>query len=235
VPRAYSPGQLESDWKYYSTSAASTPSSPIAVAIDCEMGTAESGDIELIRVSVVDYFTGAVLLDRLVYPNVKMAHFNTKFTGITRRDMEGARRNKTCLFGRNKARKAVYNLVGPETIVIGHGAQSDFNCMRWIHPLVIDTLLVEQEVKVDEDLAAEMELRMELRQRAEEGRDYEDLLAAPLPGQGGGLSLKALAKKLLDREIQVNGRGHDSTEDALATRDILHYRISQMMHPAPAD
>jgi DNA polymerase III epsilon subunit-like protein len=39
-------------------------------------------------------------------------------------------------------------------------------------------------------------------------------------------SLKALAKKHLNRDIQTNGkRGHDSLEDAVAARDIVHWNV----------
>jgi DNA polymerase III epsilon subunit-like protein len=39
-------------------------------------------------------------------------------------------------------------------------------------------------------------------------------------------SLKNLAKKYLSRDIQMSGRdGHDSLEDAVAARDLVHYQI----------
>lgn len=194
------------------------------------MGTAESGESELIRVSVVDYFTGTVLLDRLVYPSVKMTHFNTVFTGVTRKAMEDARRKKTCLFGRNKARKAVYELIGPETIVIGHGGHGDFISLRWIHPLVIDTLILEQNKRIDEEIATEMAKAARIEEEPREPSDGgEETGEATKPAQKGGLSLKVLARTRLNREIQVKGKGHDSTEDALATRDILHWHIEQAM------
>ncbi|KGM91817.1 uncharacterized protein PADG_12134 [Paracoccidioides brasiliensis Pb18] len=42
-----------------------------AVAIDCEMGQGASGDSKLIRITLVDYFSSAILIDNLVYPSVK--------------------------------------------------------------------------------------------------------------------------------------------------------------------
>ena len=70
--------------------------------------------------------------------------------------------------GRDVARQAVFQYVGPSTIVIGHGAQN--------HP--------------------------------------------------DGMSLKALAMKQLGRVIQVGKKGHDSLEDALAARDLIHAHIA---------
>ena len=41
------------------------------------MGTAFDGDSELIRLTLIDYFSGETLIDSLVYPDVAMLHFNT--------------------------------------------------------------------------------------------------------------------------------------------------------------
>ena len=48
------------------------------VAINCEMGTAASGDSELIRITLIDYFSSAILIDSLVYLDVEMSHYNTQ-------------------------------------------------------------------------------------------------------------------------------------------------------------
>ena len=228
TPRTYAIGELEANWRFFRTPPAGihnrTPA--LAVAIDCEMGVAESGESELIRVSVVDYFTGIVLLDSLVWPDVKMAHYNTRFSGITRQALQDARRRRTCLFGRRNALQAVWRHVGPETIVIGHATHSDLTSLRWTHPLVIDTLLIEDAI-----LRKERQLLEEAQQENEQDGAEKDVgsqdktQAAAAGSRSGGLSLKALARDRLKREIQVHGRGHDSVEDALATRDLLHWHI----------
>lgn len=214
---------LQKNWRFFTTPAApgssrTRPTWRSAVAIDCEMGVAESGDSELIRVSVVDYFSGATLLDTLVWPDAKMQHYNTRFSGITRQDMHESRRLRTCLFGRNSARQAVWKHVGPDTIVIGHGANSDLSSLRWIHHRIVDTLLVEET----------------FTKLVKEGREVEEAAVVsavsdtPTPQKspgGRGWSLKALAHRRLDREIQKKRSGHDSVEDALAARDLLHWHI----------
>jgi DNA polymerase III epsilon subunit-like protein len=43
--------------------------------------------------------------------------------------------------------------------------------------------------------------------------------------KGGAMSLKTLAKKYLDRDIQKGNKGHDSLEDAIAARDVVHYNV----------
>ncbi|RMJ24180.1 Exonuc_X-T protein [Aspergillus sp. HF37] len=143
TPRAYGPNELEDDWTFYPTPATPSPDTRLAVALDCEMGTSFAGDAELIRISAVDYFSGRVLVDSLVYPAVAMAHFNTRYSGVTRGMLETARRDNACLHGRDEARTAVWQFVGPHTVLVMHGGKADLLALRWIHGQAIDTYMVE--------------------------------------------------------------------------------------------
>lgn len=237
VELVYSKGELEANWHFdYTPSRRPGSAAPlVAVAVDCEMGTAESGECELIRVSMVDYFTGAVLLDSLVWPDVQMAHFNTRFSGVTRQAMNEARRNRTCLFGRRGARQAIWNHVGPETVVIGHSLNSDLTSLRWIHHRVVDTLIIEDPFARAE--RARLEKLQEAHAAAVLAASEDKQPVLPVPqSQHPGCSLKALAKAYLEREIQLRGRGHDSLEDATATRDLLNWHIANRMpKPEPSN
>jgi RNA exonuclease 1 len=151
-PRHYFTGEIECLWQFHPTPPPGPPSQPrAAVAIDCEMGTAKSGDSELIRVTVIDYFSSSVLVDRLVYPNVEMEHYNTRFSGVTRKHMAIALRERICIMGRDNARREVWRFVGPDTIVVGHSASNDLTALRWIHPVVVDTFLIESAKAKEED------------------------------------------------------------------------------------
>ncbi|KAK6833492.1 hypothetical protein PG987_008186 [Apiospora arundinis] len=235
-PRQYKPGELEKNWLYHHTPLAIRQSrARIAVVFDCEMGVTEAGESELIRVSVVDYFTSDILLDSLVWPDAKMSSLNTPFSGVSWKALNDARRNRTCIFGREKARKAVWSLISPETIVIGHGANNDLNILRWIHPSIVDTLLVEQEFKEMERLSAAMAeeaANVLAQQNGKEVVDLQEVEVEDKPKEGG-LSLKKLAKERLDRAIQLKGKGHDSIEDAVATRDILHWHVARKLQTRP--
>jgi RNA exonuclease 1 len=187
--------EMSSRWQYSVTPASTTKDARKAVVIDCEMGTAASGDCELIRLTLIDYFTSQVLIDTLVWPDILMSHLNTKYSGVTWKSMREARNAKRCIFGRKNARALIWKFVSPETIVIGHGASSDLTSLRWIHPRIIDTLIVE-------------------------GNNHQ--------GKTNGLSLKRLAELRLQRIIQ-KGKGHDSLEDAIATRDLLHWNVVRMV------
>ncbi|KAF5594277.1 RNA exonuclease 3 [Fusarium pseudocircinatum] len=136
---------------------------------------------------------GNVLIDKIVWPDVPMQHLNTKWSGVTWKMMHEARNKRKCVFGWRNARSLIWKFVGPETIVIGHGVKSDLTSLRWIHPRLIDTLIVE-------------------------GNNRETTT---------GLSLKKLAEERLGRVIQ-QGKGHDSLEDAIATRDLLHWNVLKL-------
>jgi len=185
--------EISSRRQYSATPAPTKNDTRKAVVIDCEMGTAASGDNELIRLTLIDYFSSDVLIDKLVWPDVQMLHMNTKWSGVTWKMMNEARNKRKCVFGWKNARSLVWKFVSPETIVIGHGVQSDLTSLRWIHPRLIDTLIVER------------------------GNDDKKT----------GLSLKKLAEERLGRAIQ-QGRGHDSLEDAIATRDLLHWNVLKL-------
>jgi RNA exonuclease 1 len=190
---------------------------------------------------MVDFYTGAVLINSLVYPNVRMAHYNARFSGVTKQDMEEARRRNKCILGRDAARKAVYKYVGPNTVVIGHAGHQDLTSLRWTHRRIVDTLILETRKRLlDEDNAQRKEWEdVERREKAEPaapscnvGDEGDNAAANP---QRGGLSLKALTLEKLNRVIQVKGRGHDSLEDALATRDLLHWHISAVLESSPPE
>lgn len=206
------------------------------------MGTAKSGDSELIRVTLIDYFSSEVLVDKLVYPDVAMEHYNTRFSGVTRKQMEDARRLKQCLMGKKMARAAVWRFVGPHTIVVGHSVHHDFTAMRWIHNVVLDTWLVEsgkkkaQQMESSVKVEAEQdgqEQKMFLTQslgledvgKVQDARRNAEESKRKLKGSGA-LSLKTLTLERLGRNIQTAGKqGHDSLEDAIATRDLAHWNV----------
>jgi RNA exonuclease 1 len=206
------------------------------------MGTAVSGDSELIRITVIDYFTSDILLNSFVEPDVPMLHLNTKYSGVTWADIRKAKREGTCLYGTAAARKALWHFVGPQTVVVGHGASSDLRALRWIHNAVVDSQVVEsarmkkkQEEKEAATKLAMMERGENVDNLFEDGNvDAKPVIpgASAIPKQKkpkgtGDLALKTLSKKYLGRDIQMKGKvGHDSLEDAVAARDVVHWQIS---------
>ncbi|KAK3384877.1 hypothetical protein B0H63DRAFT_432374 [Podospora didyma] len=227
----YGPGEFESRWKFHSTPFDSnvSPITRAAIAIDCEMGIAVDHESELIRLTAIDYFTGTVLLDSLVWPDIQMIHYNTRYSGVTRGNMEQARRDERCLMGIDAARTELLKYVGPSTIVVGHSAYNDLVSLRWIHTAVVDSFLLGQKEKYDQQI-----LDQQARKAIQRVPTMANAVVSPYdvtPTQAGkkpedGLSLKAMAMRKLGRAIQTGGRrGHDSLEDAIASRDLVHAHI----------
>jgi RNA exonuclease 1 len=218
-------------YQCYPTTLSSPTHSDIrrAVALDCEMGQAANGDPELIRVTLIDYFSDAVLIDKLVEPDVEMAHLNTKYSGVTWADMKKARRERTILRGKFAARQAVWRYVGPNTIVVGHGLNNDLHSLRWIHRLVVDSFVTafgrRKTKEAEEARAAEA---IATAQKDSKGVDSNDTKTPSVP-KPDSLSLKALTKRNLGRDIQKGKSGHDSLEDAIASRDLVHGNVLKLM------
>ncbi|OHF03873.1 RNA exonuclease [Colletotrichum orchidophilum] len=224
-----------------------------AVAIDCEMGVAYDGESELIRVTLVDYFTSEILLDSLVYPQVRMQHYNTRYSGVSRQAMEAARSKGKCITGGlANVRAAVWEWVSAETIVVGHAVHNDLASLRWIHLKVVDSLILATDVRAEiERLEAEEAEERAKKEAAEAAAaagltlEGEDLISFDKPRdpekaegeapaekkhmkrKAGGLSLKALTSEMLGRDIQQGRAGHDSLEDALASRDLVHCFVAK--------
>ncbi|KAK3492048.1 ribonuclease H-like domain-containing protein [Neurospora hispaniola] len=256
--RLRSHGELLDEGKQAETTSAAPPSPSQfrpAVAIDCEMGVSSDFESELIRLSLIDYFSGQILIDRLVRPKVPMQHMNTRYSGVTRQDLQNAIRNRTCILGGlEEARKEVWKFVGPQTVVVGHSVRNDLSALRWIHKRCVDSLVVEEgvrrkikakeeeEEKVREKQKDERLLEISLhcgpgmaeetRRMMEEEEIKEKEKMKKMRGKRGedGMSLKALTKKKLGRVIQDGGKkGHDSVEDAVAARDLIHHHILGLM------
>jgi RNA exonuclease 1 len=113
--------------------------------------------------------------------------------------------------------------------------------LRLIHTLVVDSLVTESKrfkAKVAEEEARKAEMIAqglitaedleEEKKSIEAGANAEDKVKKK---KGGMMSLKMLAKKYLDRDIQVGKKGHDSLEDAVAARDVVHYNVLALGAP----
>lgn len=231
-----------------------------AVAIDCEMGTAFDAETALIRVTMVDYFTSVVYVDTLVMPDVPLQNYNTRYSGVTKADMDSARRNGTCLYGEAAARAAIWQWVDDQTVVVGHDVNNDLVALKWLHTVVLDSLMLESETRKKAEAIRKAE--EEAAEDAAAGDDEESAQAQQGDGAGGandggaaeelkkleikseeqkrkeraarkaeGLGLKAVTKLLLGRDIQ-RGKGHDSLEDAVASRDIVHHHVCRRLEEA---
>lgn len=100
-------------------------------AVDCEMCFTPVG-LELTQVIVLDYKKD-VVYETLVKPLNKILDYNTRFSGIREGDLEGVR---TTI---HDVQRELMKLFSSETILIGHGLDSDMDELKIFHKRFIDT------------------------------------------------------------------------------------------------
>ncbi|KAL4966367.1 ribonuclease H-like domain-containing protein [Aspergillus stella-maris] len=173
-----------------------------ALALDCEMVLVEGERTELAFLSVVDFFTGDVLINNYVKPTKRVINWSTRYSGITRTAMNAAIAAGQALDGWPGAQQALWQYADAETILIGHSLHNDLKALRIIHPKIVDSAILTAEPVFNP--GPEERLR----------RIW---------------ALKTVAEALLGRVIQTGGKnGHDCLEDTYATRDVV---IWCLLHP----
>jgi RNA exonuclease 1 len=110
------------------------------LAMDCEMCiTSPEGQtpqiFSLTRVSIINW-DGEVVLDELVKPATPITNYLTSYSGITASMLEDV---TTTL---EDIQQQLLTILTPDTILIGHSLNSDFNALQLTHPYVIDTTLI---------------------------------------------------------------------------------------------
>lgn len=103
-------------------------------ALDCEMCYTTKG-LELTRVTIVDTDCKTVY-ESLVKPMNPIVDYNTRFSGITREQME---RTSTSIL---QVQANILHLCNSKTILIGHSLESDMKALKIVHSNVIDTAVL---------------------------------------------------------------------------------------------
>ena len=126
-----------------------------AICFDCEMGYTTCG-LELIRLTATAWPDGRELLDILVRPIGEILDLNSRFSGVWPKDYASAipydPSTKQASDGTTlpiqitespaKARDLLFDLLTPDTPLIGHALENDLNAARIIHPVIVDTALL---------------------------------------------------------------------------------------------
>ncbi|CUS25025.1 LAQU0S25e00210g1_1 [Lachancea quebecensis] len=106
------------------------------LALDCEMAFTSCG-YELIRLTIVDFFTSKVLYDEIVRPFGEVIDLNSEFSGVH------VIKEETSVSFSEMLKKILHeSLINKNSILIGHGLENDLNVMRLIHDKIIDTAIL---------------------------------------------------------------------------------------------
>lgn len=103
-------------------------------ALDCEMCYTGQG-LELARVSVVG-LNGKRVYDALVRPERPVVDYNTRFSGITARQLDRATKTLRAV------QSDLMGFISADTVLIGHGLENDLRALRLVHDTVVDTSVV---------------------------------------------------------------------------------------------
>lgn len=130
-----------------------------AVCFDCEMGYTTMG-LELIRLTATSWPIGEELLDVLVRPLGEILDLNSQFSGVWHTDYANAQPYDSHTADSKQdlkdnpgsllrlvdspfiARDLLFDLLTPETPLIGHALDNDLNTTRIIHPSIVDSVLL---------------------------------------------------------------------------------------------
>lgn len=105
-------------------------------ALDCEMCFTNTG-LELTKISVVG-LDGKPVYETFVRPESFIIDYNTRFSGITAKDMSRSNKVKTLKDVQND----LMGFITADTILVGHGLENDLRALRMIHNSVVDTAIV---------------------------------------------------------------------------------------------
>ncbi|SCU90219.1 LADA_0F02586g1_1 [Lachancea dasiensis] len=106
------------------------------LALDCEMAFTSCG-YELIRLTVVDFFSSEVVFDEIVQPFGEVIDLNSEFSGVHTID-----KSKSVSFAKMLELVLNNKMINANSILIGHGMENDLNVLRLIHKKIIDTAIL---------------------------------------------------------------------------------------------
>ncbi|ESZ89485.1 hypothetical protein SBOR_10130 [Sclerotinia borealis F-4128] len=116
-----------------------------AVVLDCEMaGVVGGGAGEAILLCVIDYITGAVILNQFIYPTERINDMRSSIHGISTHTLNDAASKGKALDSWKEARSELWKYIDSDTILVGHALENDLNALRLIHYRVVDSAILSK-------------------------------------------------------------------------------------------
>lgn len=148
---------------------------------------------EPVSLSLIDFFTGEVLVKPIVEPMRPVLDWRGRYTGMSEGLMREAVADGDCLKGWPEARVKVWEFVDDEMILLGHTVSANLMVLRMVHVHVVDLAILVQDIA---DLGS-----------------FDKGMSKGLP---------ALCRELLGLGIRRGKKtANDPLEDVLATREAV--------------
>ncbi|KAI5792033.1 ribonuclease H-like domain-containing protein [Geopyxis carbonaria] len=115
-----------------------------AVALDCEMvGVSNHLNGEVVWMTVVDYVSGATLIDTYIRPEGRVNDWRTRVSGVDASIIrDAAERGKLLEGGWRAARNLLWQYVDAETVIVGHAVWNDLKALRVCHSRIVDSGII---------------------------------------------------------------------------------------------
>lgn len=118
----------------------------LAASLACIVVETTTGKSEIVRLSLVDYLTGRILLDVLIEPDEPVLDWRTSITGIDASTIAQAKARGEVLCGWPEAREQLFRFVDEETIVVGHCLPDVLKALHVVREVVVDSSILTTEV-----------------------------------------------------------------------------------------
>ncbi|KAI9677715.1 MAG: hypothetical protein M1829_002487 [Trizodia sp. TS-e1964] len=105
------------------------------LSMDCEMCKTQGGDLDLTRISIVNW-DGKVVLNELVKPSKPIVDYLTIYSGITEALLAPVQTTLSDIQTR------LIEILQPNTVLLGHSLDSDLMALKLSHPFIVDTTLL---------------------------------------------------------------------------------------------
>lgn len=184
------------------------------VTLSASFGVNIRGEPEVVRVVVLEFYSGQILIDSLVSPSTDMMHYNTPRTGITHAMMAAAKESGQAIESYHKFREMLGNIMRPGAKMIMWNGAETLKCLRIVNdtlaPMVIELLHSEWSTGEHQ--------RPPNRKKLKASSCPEQAWLKP--------SLKQTTKLRLRREIgQSRKFREDALENAMACRDLFAFYV----------
>ncbi|KAF2499729.1 hypothetical protein BU16DRAFT_281216 [Lophium mytilinum] len=195
VPSAFDDGLSEDDQEASNFELSPVPAQGVskqaAIGLACHKIIAEGGKNEIAHLSVLDFFTGEVLMNHLVLPDAYVENWRTRITGFNEKTISDAIEAGCCVLdGWKAARQAMWLLVDTNTVIVGYQLRETLDALRMTHGCGVDGAILVQEA------AGSSLSKKQLR-------------------------LETLSHDLLGRELKSGNYGRDCLEIAFAARELV--------------